>query len=58
MVAGDVIIEKPFGRDLDCRSLNRDILNVLDESQIYRIDHYLGKETVQNLLVLVWQWFI
>jgi glucose-6-phosphate 1-dehydrogenase len=47
-----VVIEKPFGRDLDsARSLNRELLEVLDESQIYRIDHYLGKETVQNLLV-------
>ena len=46
-----VIIEKPFGRDLEsARRLNRDITNVLDETQIYRIDHYLGKETVQNLL--------
>jgi glucose-6-phosphate 1-dehydrogenase len=47
-----VIIEKPFGRDLDsARQLNRDIKEVLDESQIYRIDHYLGKETVQNIMV-------
>jgi glucose-6-phosphate 1-dehydrogenase len=47
-----VIIEKPFGHDLEsAQKLNRDILTVLDESQIYRIDHYLGKETVQNLLV-------
>ncbi|UCC71436.1 MAG: glucose-6-phosphate dehydrogenase [Gemmatimonadota bacterium] len=47
-----VVIEKPFGRDLDsARSLNRELLEVLDESQIYRIDHYLGKETVQNILV-------
>jgi glucose-6-phosphate 1-dehydrogenase len=47
-----VIIEKPFGSDLlSAQSLNRDILSVLDESQIYRIDHYLGKETVQNILV-------
>src|SRR5215469_6976433 len=47
-----VIIEKPFGRDLDsARKLNREIKEVLDEHQIYRIDHYLGKETVQNLLV-------
>jgi len=43
-----VIIEKPFGRDLEsARALNRRILTVLQESQIYRIDHYLGKETVQ-----------
>ncbi|MBI3014471.1 MAG: glucose-6-phosphate dehydrogenase [Candidatus Tectomicrobia bacterium] len=47
-----VIIEKPFGRDLDsARALNREISKVLTESQIYRIDHYLGKETVQNILV-------
>jgi len=47
-----VIIEKPFGTDLNsARELNRSILQHLDESQIYRIDHYLGKETVQNLLV-------
>jgi glucose-6-phosphate 1-dehydrogenase len=46
-----VIIEKPFGRDLEsARALNTDIKKTLDESQIYRIDHYLGKETVQNLL--------
>ncbi len=46
-----VIIEKPFGRDLEsARKLNRDILSVLDESQVYRIDHYLGKETVQNIM--------
>ena len=47
-----VIIEKPFGRDLEsARALNAEIRQVLDEHQIYRIDHYLGKETVQNLLV-------
>jgi glucose-6-phosphate 1-dehydrogenase len=47
-----VIIEKPFGTDLEsARQLNREIHKYLDESQIYRIDHYLGKETVQNLLV-------
>jgi glucose-6-phosphate 1-dehydrogenase len=47
-----VVIEKPFGRDLQsARRLKRDIKAVLDETQIYRIDHYLGKETVQNLLV-------
>ncbi len=46
-----VIIEKPFGHDLEsARALNREISRVLDENQIYRIDHYLGKETVQNLL--------
>ncbi len=47
-----VVIEKPFGRDLEsAQALNRDLRNVLSEKQIYRIDHYLGKETVQNLLV-------
>lgn len=47
-----VIVEKPFGTDLDsARELNRQLLEHLDERQIYRIDHYLGKETVQNLLV-------
>src|SRR5271166_2531365 len=47
-----VVIEKPFGRDLEsARALNREIRNVLTEKQIYRIDHYLGKETVQNILV-------
>jgi glucose-6-phosphate 1-dehydrogenase len=46
-----VIVEKPFGRDLDsARALNKQIQKVLDEKQIYRIDHYLGKETVQNIL--------
>ncbi len=47
-----VIIEKPFGTDLEsAQELNQHIHQYLDESQIYRIDHYLGKETVQNLLV-------
>jgi glucose-6-phosphate 1-dehydrogenase len=47
-----VIVEKPFGRDLDsAKQLNRDLKNILSEEQIYRIDHYLGKETVQNLMV-------
>lgn len=47
-----VIIEKPFGHDLDsANALQREISQHLDESQIYRIDHYLGKETVQNLLI-------
>ena len=47
-----VVIEKPFGHDLaSARSLNQAILKVLSEQQIYRIDHYLGKETVQNILV-------
>jgi glucose-6-phosphate 1-dehydrogenase len=48
-----IIVEKPFGRDLEsARSLNREILRVFREDQIYRIDHYLGKETVQNIMVL------
>jgi glucose-6-phosphate 1-dehydrogenase len=48
-----IIIEKPFGRDLaSAKELNKIVLNVFDEQQIYRIDHYLGKDTVQNLLVL------
>ena len=47
-----VVIEKPFGRDLDsARDLHRQVAAVLDESQSFRIDHYLGKETVQNILV-------
>jgi glucose-6-phosphate 1-dehydrogenase len=47
-----IIVEKPFGRDLEsARALNKTLASVFDESQIYRIDHYLGKETVQNLLV-------
>jgi glucose-6-phosphate 1-dehydrogenase len=47
-----VIIEKPFGTDYDsARALNQQIKSVLSENQIYRIDHYLGKETVQNILV-------
>jgi glucose-6-phosphate 1-dehydrogenase len=47
-----VVIEKPFGTDLEsARSLNQQIHRALNEGQIYRIDHYLGKETVQNILV-------
>ncbi len=47
-----VVIEKPFGSDLEsARALNRELREVLDESQIFRIDHYLGKETVQNILI-------
>ncbi|MGQ3685359.1 MAG: glucose-6-phosphate dehydrogenase [Candidatus Loosdrechtia sp.] len=47
-----VIIEKPFGHDLEsARSLNKEIREALSERQIYRIDHYLGKETVQNIMV-------
>ncbi len=48
-----IIIEKPFGRDLaSAKELNQIVLNVFEEKQVYRIDHYLGKDTVQNLLVL------
>jgi glucose-6-phosphate 1-dehydrogenase len=47
-----VIIEKPFGTDLQtAQELNRKVHEALDESQVYRIDHYLGKETVQNIMV-------
>jgi glucose-6-phosphate 1-dehydrogenase len=47
-----VVVEKPFGTDLDsARELNRTIHEALDEKQVYRIDHYLGKETVQNIMV-------
>jgi glucose-6-phosphate 1-dehydrogenase len=47
-----VIIEKPFGTDLEsARELNRRVHEALDEKQVYRIDHYLGKETVQNIMV-------
>ena len=47
-----VIIEKPFGRDLEsARQLNATLRSVFEEKQVYRIDHYLGKETVQDLLV-------
>jgi glucose-6-phosphate 1-dehydrogenase len=50
-VAG-IVIEKPFGHDLDsARELNRKVNAVFHESQVFRIDHYLGKETVQNILV-------
>jgi glucose-6-phosphate 1-dehydrogenase len=46
-----VVIEKPFGtRKSEAQQLNHEVLSVLDESQVYRIDHYLGKETVQNVL--------
>ncbi|MEH2562747.1 glucose-6-phosphate dehydrogenase [Bradyrhizobium sp. AZCC 2289] len=48
-----LVIEKPFGTDLaSARTLNNELLKLVDEHQIYRIDHYLGKETVQNILVL------
>ncbi|MFV0243794.1 MAG: glucose-6-phosphate dehydrogenase [Qingshengfaniella sp.] len=48
-----IVVEKPFGRDLDtARALNRSLAEHFDEQQIYRIDHYLGKETVQNLMAV------
>ncbi|MBI4525988.1 MAG: glucose-6-phosphate dehydrogenase [Deltaproteobacteria bacterium] len=47
-----IVIEKPFGSDLEtAKKLNREVHEVFDENQVYRIDHYLGKETVQNILV-------
>jgi len=47
-----IIIEKPFGRDLSsAKQLNNEVNHVFEEEQIFRIDHYLGKETVQNILV-------
>ena len=47
-----LIVEKPFGHDLhSAEELNRDVLRIFQERQVYRIDHYLGKETVQNILV-------
>ena len=46
-----LIVEKPFGTTLDeARELNRRVLSIFDESQVFRIDHYLGKETVQNIM--------
>jgi glucose-6-phosphate 1-dehydrogenase len=48
-----VVLEKPFGHDLaSAQALSRGLERILDESQVYRIDHYLGKETVQNILAL------
>ena len=48
-----IVVEKPFGRDLDtAKALNAVLADSFDESQIYRIDHYLGKETVQNLMAV------
>src|SRR5271170_2497708 len=48
-----LIVEKPFGTDLaSAKALNTELLKLVEEHQIYRIDHYLGKETVQNILVL------
>ncbi len=47
------VVEKPFGHDLaSCRHLNEVLLKIFPEKQVYRIDHYLGKETVQNIFVL------
>src|SRR5690606_33418620 len=47
-----LVIEKPFGYDLhSAQELNRCLLQLMDESQIYRIDHYVGKDAVQNILV-------
>jgi glucose-6-phosphate 1-dehydrogenase len=48
-----IVVEKPFGRSLDtARELNHELVDVFDEHQIFRIDHYLGKETVQNILAM------
>jgi glucose-6-phosphate 1-dehydrogenase len=48
-----LVVEKPFGTDLEsAKKLNDELLQIVEENQIYRIDHYLGKETVQNILVL------
>jgi glucose-6-phosphate 1-dehydrogenase len=48
-----IVVEKPFGNDLaSARALNRTLAEYFDETQIYRIDHYLGKETVQNLMAV------
>ena len=50
-----IVIEKPFGRDLaSSQALNQVVASVFSEDQVYRIDHYLGKETVQNILVFRW----
>ncbi len=55
-IAGErarIVVEKPFGRDLEsAKALNKTLRDHFDESQIYRIDHYLGKETVQNLMAV------
>ncbi|HEX9159718.1 MAG TPA: glucose-6-phosphate dehydrogenase [Rhizomicrobium sp.] len=48
-----IVVEKPVGRDLEtCRAINRCLVHAFGESRVFRIDHYLGKETVQNLLAL------
>ena len=50
-----LVVEKPFGRDLDsARALSKELQEVFPESEVYRIDHYLGKETVQNILAFRW----
>lgn len=50
---GRLVIEKPFGKDLvTAKKLNKELLKAFDESSIYRIDHYLGKEMIQNIMVL------
>jgi len=50
-----LVVEKPFGRDLEsARALSRELQEVFPESEVYRIDHYLGKETVQNILAFRW----
>ena len=50
-----LIVEKPFGRDLEsARALSRELQQFFPESEVYRIDHYLGKETVQNILAFRW----
>jgi glucose-6-phosphate 1-dehydrogenase len=50
-----LVVEKPFGHDLDsARELSRELQQVFPESEVYRIDHYLGKETVQNILAFRW----
>ena len=54
-----VILEKPIGHDLaSAKEINKSVAEHFDEKQIYRIDHYLGKETVQNLMVLRFANFI
>ena len=48
-----IIVEKPLGKDLaSARTINDRLVQIVDESQIFRIDHYLGKETVQNILIV------
>src|SRR5690606_7353082 len=48
-----IIVEKPFGYNLEsAKNLNKNLHKIFDEHQIYRIDHYLGKETVQNVIAL------